>query len=146
MITVEFDALSPEGFDVINSQLVPMDCYDVPRQSEEAHVVCGPGLQSTARMFNTTLWGNPEHSIGVHGGSLQFDLASFWTYGSMLVNGGTLDLIGTYLGSRIAGGTDITLLDPGKATFAGCLTGSGILWNRGARQPNAVELANNRRG
>ncbi len=125
MVSVAFDGLSPQGIDVINSQLVSMHCIDVQDQSGKTYVRCGPSLRSTARLTNTTLWGNPIRSVVVEGGALQVDLASFCHYGP-LVSGGDLRLRGIYLGERMGDGPDAQAQGTGSIEVTGALSPNGL--------------------
>lgn len=146
MVSMQFDGLSAEGIDVINSQLVTMDCATVPPTSEKAYVRCGPGLWSTARMYNTTFWGTPANAVVVHGGELDIDLASFLQYGPMLVDGGKVGLTAAFLGQPTAGDSELTVRNDGQADLLGDLSPVGMRANSDAPAEAITErLANRRR-
>jgi len=146
MVSMEFDGLSPKGLDVIDSQLVTMDCANVPPASEKAYVRCGSGLRSTARMFNTTFWGTPANAVVVHGGGLDIDLASFCMYGPLLVDGGRLQLAAAFLGQPTAGESELAVRTDGYAYLVGNLSPVGMRANSDAPVGAITErLANRRR-
>jgi hypothetical protein len=146
MVSMQFDGLSPQGIDVINSQLVTMNCANVPPTSEKTYVRCGPGLRSTARMINTTFWGTPANAVVVQGGGLDIDLASFCMYGPLLVDGGRLQLDAAFLGQPTAGDRELTVRTGGRIDLMCNLSPAGMRANPDAPAGAISErLANRRR-
>jgi hypothetical protein len=146
MVSMQFDGLGPKGIDVLNSQLVTMDCAHVPPTSEKTYVRCGAGLRSTARMYNTTFWGTPANAVVVHGGRLDIDLASFCMYAPLLVDGGRLNLTAAFLGQPTAGDRELTVKGEGRADLVGDLSPVGMRPNPDAPAGAITErLANRRR-
>jgi hypothetical protein len=146
MVSMEFDGLGEKGIDVINSQLVTMDCQTIPPTIEKTYVRCGEGLRSTARMYNSTFWGTPATAVVVHGGGLDIDLASFCMYGPMLVDGGRLGLTASWLGQATAGASELAVKNDGRVDLVGDLSPVGMRANPDA-PPGAIteSLASRRR-
>jgi hypothetical protein len=126
LVSVAFDGLGRDGIDVVNSQLVTMDCTDVPPSEGKCYVSCGPDLKSAARMIDTTLWGSPANSAVVRGGLLEIDLAAFCHFGPMTVTGGELRLRGVYLGAALRPGPELDAREFGTLSATGCLSPRGL--------------------
>jgi hypothetical protein len=126
LVSMAFDAAGPNGIDVVNSQLVTMDCIDVAASAGKRYVSCGGGLTSTVRMVNTTLWGSPADAVVVQGGRLDLDLAAFCQYAPLAVTGGGLQLSAVYLGQTTSREPDFIVAAEGQLSAAGCLSPHGL--------------------
>jgi hypothetical protein len=145
MVAVEIDGLGPGGIDIINPQLVAMDCAHVPPSGEKTYVRCGPALRAAVRMLNATLWGTPANAVVVRGGTLDVDLASFTMYGPLLAEGGRLRLAGAFLGQPTAGDREMTVGPGGRADIMACLSPVGMRSNPDAPAGCIAETLANRR-
>ncbi|MCX6359814.1 MAG: glycosyl hydrolase family 28-related protein [Armatimonadetes bacterium] len=126
LISMQFDGAAPGGIDVVNSQLVSMDCAGLPFSLDKAYVRCGAGLRSEVRMINTTLWGSPMHSAAVYGGALTVDLASFCQFGTMLVTGGSFRATAAFFGQPLNPQPELDVRPPGRAAVTACLSPFGL--------------------
>lgn len=122
LVPMAFDGVGAEGIDVINSQLVSMDCPGIDPSPQKRYISCGKELTSQVRMYNTTLWGMPYNSATVENGSLNIELSSFCMYGPFVVNGGELNLSDTFLGNMYQGDSEFTVNNNGKVVHIGTLT------------------------
>ena len=136
-ISMAFDGLGPDGMDVINSQLVSMNSTDPHPAPDKRYLQCGERLNSAARLYNTTFWGQPVNSLTVHGGSLLIELASFFQYAPFVVDGGKMELINTYLGNNVANDSNLILRNGGRASLVGILSPWGMRLNSDA-PPSAM--------
>jgi hypothetical protein len=65
---LRINGVGPGGFDFINSQLVST----LPANGR--FIETDPTLAETFRLYNTACWGNPQKSVVVNGGQLEFQL------------------------------------------------------------------------
>ncbi|MHB1000073.1 MAG: LamG domain-containing protein [Armatimonadota bacterium] len=137
LVPIAFDGLGPNGIDVINSQLVSMYCVGLEQTPDKRYIHCGKGLNSTARMYNTTLWGTPNSSVTVQGGSLDIELASFCMNGPLVVDSGDLRLTNIFLGQQAGGDADLIVRNGGQVSNTGILSLGALRINKDA-EPGAV--------
>jgi hypothetical protein len=139
MVPIAFDGLSPRGIDVINSQLVSMYCCDPHYVADKHYIYCGKDLKSSARMYNTTLWGTPTHSAIINGGSLTLELASFCMYAPFVVDGGELNLTNTILHQSTAGDSELSVKNGAKVFLTANMSPKGMRANEDASQSAITE-------
>jgi hypothetical protein len=137
LIPIVFDGLGPNGMDVINSQFVAMYCIGLPPNTEKRYIHCGEKLNSTARLYNTTLWGTPNNSVTVLGGKLDIELAAFCMYSPFAADKGELQLTNIFLGQVIEGDTDINVKNGGRVSCTAILSPGALHINKDAA-PDAV--------
>ena len=132
-IAAQFDGLSPAGMDFINSELTAY--YG----ANGGFVLCGKEFNSEARFFNTRIWGVPQFSADVQGGSLVFDTASFRNYAPFLVDGARLTLINNFfdINSKAAAGKELEIKNGGQVTLVGNMSAHGMRCNADA-PPSAM--------
>ncbi len=128
-----FDGLSPAGIDLINPEFA---CF---MTTESAYASSGEQLRSNARLYNSMLWGSPDHSAVVKGGTLLFELAHFWTYSGFVADKGTLALTNTYLSNNTIGADELTIRNGGHVALTGNNTAFGMACNADAPATSVTE-------
>ncbi len=128
-----FDGLSPAGIDLINPEFA---CF---MTTESAYVSCGEQLHSQARLYNSMLWGSPDHSAMVKAGALLFELAHFWNYSGFVADKGTLALTNTYLSNNAIGEDELAVRNGGHVALTGNNTAFGMAYNPDAPATSVTE-------
>lgn len=146
LIPIAFDGLGPNGMDVINSQFVSMYCVGLEPIPEKRYIHCGPKLNSTARLYNTTLWGTPNHAATVMGGTLDMELASFWINNPFLVDKGELRLTNTFLNPITEGDAEFVVRNGGRVSLSGTLSAGPICVDKDAASAEITSALENERG
>lgn len=126
LVPMAFDRLGAGGIDVINSQLVSMDCRELPPSPGKRYITCGPMLRAQARMVNSTLWGTPAISATVEGGELQLDLAALCGYGPIEADGGLITMQGVWMGGSPFTPDKVRTRRQGTIQAIGCVTPTGL--------------------
>jgi hypothetical protein len=126
-VAAAFEGVSDSGVDLINSQLVSMVSSDPTRPpAGRRYVTCGPDTGGAVRLFNSTFWGQPERSVVVAGGTLQFELANFGNYSAFAATGGRLTLASTNLGANLGAVDELEVSAGGQITLVANLTPYGM--------------------
>jgi len=125
-VSMAFDGLGPGGIDIVNSQLVSMQSNDPVPSSDRAYLECGEGLNSEVRLYNTTLWGGPNASARVNGGTLTLALASFFHYAPFAVHGGKLSMLYVTLVTPLASQPELDVHSPGRVSLFGTISPHGM--------------------
>lgn len=128
-----FDGLSSAGIDLINAEFA---CF---MSTESKYACSGDQFRSNARLYNSMLWGSPDHSAVVKGGSMLFELAHFWNYSGFVADKGTLYLTNTYLSNNAIGDDELTIRNGGKVVLSGNNTAFGMESNADAPSSSISE-------
>jgi len=145
-IPMAFDGLGPEGVDVINSQLVSMNSTASVPAPDKRHIECGDKLNATARLYNTTLWGQPmANSVTVNGGTLMLELVSFNEYAPFAIGKGKLVLVNAYLGRPFTESPELEVRDSGQVSLIGTLSPMGMRLDRDTKPASVTDKFANQR-
>ncbi|MBB6730211.1 hypothetical protein H7C18_04800 [Cohnella sp. CBP 2801] len=89
---IYIEGAGPAGLSFVNTELVSIST------SDKVYATVGPDFDSTAKLFNTSMWGDPTRSVDVYGGNVQIQQSNFTAVGEKGLNalGGTIGLYDSY--------------------------------------------------